>query len=94
MDALSTIETLKAKVKTFKEGPEIGGSMSLDRDRQAKVGLQATHLKGIRDTEEVEIIMWHLENYFKYIWVKSDKYKINTTVFYLSEMTMLWCRHK
>lgn len=38
--------------------------------------------------------MWHLQNYFKCNQVKSDKNNINTVVLYLSEMAMLWWRHK
>ena len=36
-EALSTIETLKAEVKALKEGVEVGGSASPDRDREARV---------------------------------------------------------
>ena len=38
--------------------------------------------------------MWHLENYFKYNRVKNDENKINTTMLYVSEMAMVWCRRK
>ncbi|XP_027769932.1 uncharacterized protein LOC107009291 [Solanum pennellii] len=50
--------------------------------------------KGIHDAQEVENFLWHLENYFKCSRVRSDSNKINTSVLYLSEMAMLWWRHK
>ena len=36
-EALGTIETLRVKVKALKEGVEVGGSASPDRDREARV---------------------------------------------------------
>ena len=39
--------------------------------------------KGIRDAQEAENFLWHLENYFKFSQVKSDKNKINVVVLYL-----------
>ena len=36
MEALNTVETMKAEMKALKEGVEVGGSSSLDRDREAK----------------------------------------------------------
>ena len=51
MDALSTIETLKAEVKTLKEGVEVGGSASPDHDREARVEAPKPPIfKGVRDT--------------------------------------------
>ena len=50
--------------------------------------------KGVRDAQEVENFLWHLENYFKCNRVGSNVNKINTAVLYLSEMSMLWWRHK
>lgn len=46
--------------------------------------------KGVRDAQEVENFLWHLENYFKCNKVSSDDTKINTAVIYLTEMAMLW----
>ena len=40
-------------------------------------------LNGIRDAQEVENFLWHLENYFKCSKVKRDKNKINNVVLYL-----------
>ena len=37
MEALSTIETVKADIKTLKEGAEVAGSLSFDRDKESKV---------------------------------------------------------
>ncbi|KAL3346514.1 hypothetical protein AABB24_025117 [Solanum stoloniferum] len=78
IEALSTIETMKAEMKAFKEGVKVGGSSSLDRDREAKVEAPKPPMfKGIRDAQEVENFLWHLENYFKYNRLKSDKSKAN-----------------
>ncbi|XP_049388521.1 uncharacterized protein LOC125852885 [Solanum stenotomum] len=95
MEALNTIETMKAEMRTIKEGMEVGGSASPDRDREARVEAPKPPMfKGIRDAQEVENFLWHLENYFKCSRVKSDETKINTAVLYLSEMAMLWWRRK
>ena len=50
--------------------------------------------KGVCDAQEVENFLRHLENYYKCSRVRSDENKINTAVLYLSEMAMLWWRHK
>ena len=50
--------------------------------------------KGVRDAQEVENFLWHLENYFKCNRVRSDVNKINTAVLYLSKMAMLCWRRK
>ncbi|XP_049394675.1 uncharacterized protein LOC125858961 [Solanum stenotomum] len=95
MEALSTIETMKAEMKALKEGGAAGGSSSLDRDREARVEAPKPPMfKGVRDAQEVENFLWHLENYFKCNGLKSDESKINTAVLYLSEMAMLWWRRK
>lgn len=39
MDALITTETMRTEMKALKKGVEVGGSLSLDRDREAKVEL-------------------------------------------------------
>ncbi|TMW91091.1 hypothetical protein EJD97_014797 [Solanum chilense] len=65
-EALGMIETLKAEVKAFKEGVEVGGSVSPDRDREAKVEApKPSMFKGVRDAQELENFLWHLENHFK-----------------------------
>ncbi|XP_069151810.1 uncharacterized protein [Solanum lycopersicum] len=95
MNVLSTIETLKAEVKTLKEGVEVGGSASPDHDREARVEAPKPPIfKGVRDAQEVENFLWHLENYFKCSRVRSDENKINTVVLYFSDMVMLWWRRK
>ncbi|XP_049394692.1 uncharacterized protein LOC125858983 [Solanum stenotomum] len=95
MEALNTIETMKAEMRTLKDGIEVGGSASPDRDREARVEAPKPPVfKGILDAQEVENFLWHLENYFKCSRVKSDETKINTAVLYLSKMAMLWWRRK
>lgn len=55
MEALSTIETMKAEMKALKEGVETGGSSSLDRDREARVEASKPSIfRGVRDAQEVE----------------------------------------
>lgn len=94
-EALSTIETLKAEIKALKEGVDVGGFASPDRDRETMVEAPNPPIfKGVRDAQEVENFLWHLENCFKCSRVRSDENKINTVVLYLSEMAMLWLRRK
>ncbi|XP_010315837.2 uncharacterized protein [Solanum lycopersicum] len=50
--------------------------------------------KRVRDAQEVENFLWHLENYFRCSRVRSDENKINTAIVYFSEMAMLWWRRK
>ncbi|TMW80463.1 hypothetical protein EJD97_019749 [Solanum chilense] len=81
--------------RSEKEGTEVGRSSSFDRDREAKVEAPKPPMfKGVHDAQEVENFLWHLDNYFKWNRLKSDESKINTTVLYLYEMTMLWWRRK
>ena len=95
MEALNTIETMKAEMSTLREDIEAGGSVPPDRDREARVEAPKPPMfKGIRDAQEVENFLWHLENYFKCSRVKNDETKINTAVLYLSEMAILWWRRK
>ncbi|KAK4734083.1 hypothetical protein R3W88_008344 [Solanum pinnatisectum] len=95
MEALNTIETMNAEMKALKEGMEAEGSASPDRDREARVEAPKPPIfKGVRDAQEVENFLWHLENYFKCNRVRNDENKINIVVLYLSEMAMLWWRHK
>ena len=77
-------------MEAVKEDREVGGSTSLDREREARVEAPRTPMfKGVRDAQEVENFQWNLENYFKCNWVRSDVNKINTAVLYLLEMPML-----
>ena len=50
--------------------------------------------KGVRNAQEVDNFLWHMENYFKCMRVRSYVNKINTTVLYLSESAMLWWKRK
>ena len=82
-------------MEALKEDREVGGSTSLDQEREARVEAPKPPMfKGVRDAQEVENFLWNLENYFKCNRVRSDVNKINTAVLYLSEMPMLWWRHK
>ena len=95
MEALGTIDTLKAEVRALKEGGEVGGSVAPDWEREARVEApKPLMFKGIRDAQEVENFLWHLENYFKCSPVRSNERKINTTVLYLSDMAMPWWTRK
>ncbi|XP_069148043.1 uncharacterized protein [Solanum lycopersicum] len=95
LEDLDTIEALKNEVKTLKEGIEVGGSSPLNREREARVEAPNPPIfKGVRNAQEVENFLWHLENCFKCNRVRSDVNKINTAALYLSEMAMLWWRRK
>ena len=84
------IDTMKVEIKALNEGAEVGGLSSFDRDRQAKVEAPKPAIfNGVRDAQEVENILWHLENYFKCNRVKNDENKINTVVLYYQKMVML-----
>ena len=77
-------------MEALKEDREVGGSTSLDREREARVEAPKPPMfKGVRDAQEVENFLWNLENYFKCNRVRSDVNKISTAVLYLSEMPML-----
>ena len=92
-EALSLINTLKGKVKALKEGMEVGISSLFDRDREDKVeSPKPPMFKGVRDVQEMENFLWHLQNYFKCNRLKRDESGINMTVLYLLEMSMLWWR--
>ena len=95
MEALGVIESLKAEVEALKEDREVGGSTSLDQEREARVEAPRPPIfKGVREAQEVENFLWHLENYFMCNRLRSDVKKINIDVLYLSEMPMLWWRRK
>ena len=94
-EALGAVESLKAEVAALKEDTEVGGSSSLDREREARVEAPKPPVfKGVRDAQEVDNFLWHLENYFKCMRVRSDVKKINTDVLYLSELAILWWKRK
>lgn len=60
MNALRKIETLKTKVKTLKDGVEVGGFTSPDRDREVRFEAPKIPIfKGIHDSQEVENIIWY-----------------------------------
>ena len=64
---------------------EVGGSASPDRDMEARVEASKKPIfKGLRDAQEVEKFLWHLENYFKCSRVRSGEKKINIAMLYLS----------
>ena len=74
---------------------EVGGSTSPDCDREARVeDPKPPVFEGVRDTQDLEKVLWHLKNYFKCSRVRSDENKINTVMLYLFEMAMLWWRCK
>ena len=92
-EAITSLEV--RLVEALKEDREVGGSTSLDREREARVEFPRPPMfKGVRNTQEVENFRWDLENYFKCNRVRSDVNKINTAVLYLSDMAMLWWRRK
>ena len=50
LEALEAIEALKNKVKTLEEDREVGGSTSLDQEREARVEAPRPPMfKGVRD---------------------------------------------
>ena len=74
----------------LEEEREVGGSSSDDREREARVEAPKPPVFiGVRDAQGVDNFLWHLENYFKCMRVRSDVNKINTAVLYLSELAML-----
>ena len=94
-EALGAVESLKAEVEALLEDREVGGSSSRYREREARVeASKPPAFKGVRDAQDVDNFLWHLENYFKCMRVRSDVNNINTTVLYLSESAMLWWKRK
>ncbi|XP_070002084.1 uncharacterized protein [Nicotiana sylvestris] len=98
MEALSTVDAMKAKIEPLEEHVNAGvtkASSNVVVMREAKIeDPKPLVFKGVRDVQEVENILWHLENYFRHDKVRDDEAKINTTVLYLSKTAMLWCRRK
>ncbi|XP_070005713.1 uncharacterized protein [Nicotiana sylvestris] len=98
MEALSTIDAMKAKIESLEEHVNAGVTEVASNVvvmREAKIEAPKPPMfKGVRDAQEVENFLWHLENYFRHGKVRDDEAKINTTVLYLSETAMLWWRRK
>ncbi|XP_070001952.1 uncharacterized protein [Nicotiana sylvestris] len=98
MEALSTIDALKAKIESLEEHVNAGMTEVASNVmvmREAKIEAPKPPVfKGVRDAQEVENFLCHLENYFRHNKVRDDEAKINTTVLYLSETAMLWWRRK
>lgn len=63
--------------------------------RQAKIEASKPPVfKRVRDTQEVEYFLWHLENFSRHGNVRGDDAKINIVVLYMSEIVMLWWGRK
>ncbi|XP_059294573.1 uncharacterized protein LOC132047562 [Lycium ferocissimum] len=98
MEALSTIDAMKAKIVALEEQVNVGVTEAANdvvMMREAKIEAPKPPVfKVVRDVQEVENFLWHLENYFKHGKVRDDETKINTVVLYLTETAMLWWRRK
>ncbi|XP_070028584.1 uncharacterized protein [Nicotiana sylvestris] len=98
MEALSTIDAMKAKIESLEEHVNAGVTEVASNvvvTREAKIEAPKSPVfKDVRDAQEVENFLWHLENYFRHGKVWDDEAKINTAVLYLSETAMLWWRRK
>ncbi|XP_070031861.1 uncharacterized protein [Nicotiana tomentosiformis] len=82
MEALSTIDAMKAKIESLEENVSAGVTEAASNvvvTREAKIEAPKPPVfKGVRDAQEVENFLWHLENYFKHGKVKDDEAMINT----------------
>ncbi|XP_070018206.1 uncharacterized protein [Nicotiana sylvestris] len=98
MEALSTIDAMKAKIESLEEHVNAGVTevaVNVVVMREAKIEApKPSMFKGVRDAQEVKNFLWYLENYFRHGKVRDDEAKINTAVLYLSETAMLWWRRK
>ncbi|XP_070050503.1 uncharacterized protein [Nicotiana tomentosiformis] len=98
MEALSTIDALKAKIESLEDHVSAGVTEAANNDvvtREAKIEAPKPRVfKGVRNIQEVENFLWHLENYFRHGKVRDDEAMINTAVVYFSETAMLWWRKK
>ncbi|XP_070014912.1 uncharacterized protein [Nicotiana sylvestris] len=98
MEALSTIDAMKAKIESLDEHANVGMTevaINIVVTREAKIEAPKPPVfKGVCDAQEMENFLWHLENYFRHGKVRDDEAKINTAVLYLSETSMLWWRRK
>ena len=76
-------ETMKAEIEALKEGVDVGGSSSLEQDREAKFEAPKPPMfKSVYDAQEVETFLWNLENYFKCNRLRTDEIKINIVVLF------------
>ncbi|XP_070050957.1 uncharacterized protein [Nicotiana tomentosiformis] len=98
MEALSTIDAMKAKIESLEDHVSDGVTEAASNvvvTREAKIEASKPPMfKGFHDAQEVENFLWHLENYFRNGKVRDDEAMINTAVLYLSETAMLWWRRK
>lgn len=63
IDALSTIDTIRAKMKALKERIEEGRCVTSSGDREARIEAPKTPIiKGAHGAQELENSLWHLEN--------------------------------
>lgn len=80
---------MKAKIESLEEHVSAGVTEAASNvvvTREAKIEAPKPPVfKGVRDAQEVENFLWHLENYFRHGKVRDDEAKINTAVLYLSE---------
>lgn len=94
IEALSTIDSMNAKVEALEEQAEAGmteAARNVVVIREAKIKASKPPVfHGVHDAQEVENFLWHLENYFEHGKVRDAEAKINTVVLYLSEIAMLW----
>ncbi|XP_070032870.1 uncharacterized protein [Nicotiana tomentosiformis] len=98
MEALRTIDAMKAKIESLKEHPDAcvtEADNNVVVMREAKIEApKPLVFKGVRDAQEVENFLWHLENYFRHVKVRDDEVKINTVVLYLTKIAVLWWHRK
>ncbi|XP_070007755.1 uncharacterized protein [Nicotiana sylvestris] len=98
MEALSTIDAMKAKIESLDEHVNAGVTEVANNvvvTMEAKIEApKPLVFKGVCNAQEVENFLWNLENYFRHGKVRDDEAKINTAVLYLSEIAMLWWRRK
>ncbi|XP_070029011.1 uncharacterized protein [Nicotiana sylvestris] len=82
MEALKTIDATKAKIESLEEHVNAGVTEVASNavvTREAKIEAPKPPVfKGVRDAQEVENFLWHLENYFRHGKVRDDEAKINT----------------
>ncbi|XP_070029677.1 uncharacterized protein [Nicotiana sylvestris] len=82
MEALSTINAMKVKIGSLEEHvnadvTEITSNVVVTREAKIEAPKHPV-FKGVRDAQEVENFLWHLENYFRHGKVRDDEAKINT----------------
>ncbi|XP_070040744.1 uncharacterized protein [Nicotiana tomentosiformis] len=98
IEAFCTIDAMKAKIESLEDHVSAGVTDAANNvmvAREAKIEAPKPPVfKGVRNAQEVENFLWHLENYFNHGKVRDDEAMINTIVLYLSETSMLWWRRK